>query len=166
MSVSLADVRTKIAGRLATVQGIGQVHDYFRAVTTMAELNDWFRRSGRLHFWCVSLAPSDAYVTVGKDGPGRFPSNYELAHYGFQIHGFYALDDANGSEKVFADIVERVIAAFRADKKLGDTVIDSGPLQWVEGGGPESMRMMPPGEGGALCHYARLALRVKVQTEP
>jgi hypothetical protein len=65
-----------------------------------------------------------------------------------------------------ADLVERVIAAFRADKKLATGqatfVIDSGPIQWVDG----QMRMMPPKDGGAVCHYARLSLRAREQTEP
>jgi hypothetical protein len=162
-ATGLAAVRERIRLTMAGVAGIGQVHKRVRAILDEAAVNSLALQGGRINVWFITLADGDPYITVNSKGePGRNPANHELADYAFVIHGWYAADDADNSEEAFTNLVEAVIAAFRADKKLGNTVIDSGPLQWAEGG----YRLMPPKEGGATCHYARLNLRVREQTEP
>ena len=155
-------VSDSILAVLQGVTGIGQVHDFFRLVTSEKGRNDNLVSEGRVHFWVVTNTPANAYITR------RFPASHSQATYGFEIHGFYAVKDADASEKAFRVIVERVIRAFEAgDKKLGNpSVIEAGPADWIEGGGPEADRTVPPGEGGVLCHYARLSLPVRVQVEP
>jgi hypothetical protein len=171
MSISLAQawarVFTVLSGVAGITGGVATVHDYFRTATDEAAQKTLFRgSSGRLHVWMVDLQDGDPYITVGPTGsPGRYPLNYEQAVYRFALYGWYAHNDAAASSKAWADQVEAVIAKFRADKKLtlGDPVtnppvIDSGPAQWAEGG----HRMF----GGVLCHFGRLLMPVKVQTEP
>lgn len=172
MSSGLANVRTAIFNTLSGVSGIAagaaQVHRYFRIARTDGEVKALLTVPGHLHVWMIALAGSDPYITVNSAGtPGRDPANTEHATYTFNLHGYYSVKDSVNSEETFVGIVEAVIAAFRADKKLQGTVIDSGPIQWVQGGGPPDGHVMfPRGEGGVLCHYARLSLSAHEQVEP
>lgn len=150
--MSLALVRTRIKNLVAGVTDVGKVHDYFRLATVEAEVQALFSTSGVLKVWFVSLADQDPYTVR------RLPANHELATYAFKVYGYQAVKDADGSEKTFADLVEDLIAAFRADKKLGDTVIEAGPLQWRQAGHRTF--------AGVLCHYAELDLSVLEQVEP
>lgn len=161
-----ATLRREIKRTLDGVAGIGPTFDHYRHITKESGIQASLVKSGRLHFWCLCLVPSNAVMAE------RFPASCEHSMYTYDIHGFYAFSQADESEKVFAGLVEGVIDAFRNNSKLRDpaaptvaTCIDSGPLQWIEGGGPEAWRMMPAGEGGSLCHYARLRLPVKVHSQ-
>jgi len=164
MSVSIAAARASIYARLsAAVGSVANVHDYTRMVTDEATRDVVCKKGGLFSFWYVSLADDNPFLTVNSRRiEGRNPINNEFGLYNFSLHGFYGWNDANATEKTFADIVESVVTAFRNDKKLGETVIDSGPIQWHDG----KPRMYPPGEGGVLCHYGRLDISVFVQTEP
>lgn len=150
--MSLASVRTEVKRVLDGATGIGRTHDYFRRIESDA---DWVTHgvtAGVGHVWFISLADDEPWLTK------RHPANHEIATYKVALYGYRVVDDANASEKSFATVVENVVAAFRADKKLGGTVIESGPLQWREGG----YRML----ANVLCHFVRLDLSVTEQTEP
>jgi hypothetical protein len=74
------------------------------------------------------------------------------------LRGYMALDDSAASEKTFDDLVEALIAAFRADDSLGGVVDsciigDIAGLQLDEAG--------PVMLAGVLCHGARLTLRTR-----
>lgn len=150
--MSLAGVRARIKGIVDGVAGVGRTHSYFRVVASDAEIASKLKASGKLHVWMVSLSDQNPYHTK------RHPANHEQGTYQYKVYGYYAVDDAAASEEVFSDLVEAVIAAFRADKTLGDTVIDSGPAQWSAGGYKTF--------AGVLCHYAELDLAVREQLEP
>lgn len=175
MGRTLAQVRASIKTTLdgsvppgggGNLAAVAKTHDYFRTMgnnATEIQRDALFVKNGVFHAWMVTLGDEDPFLTVNSKGEmGRNPANHEHGRYGFKLYGFYAVNDAAASEKTFQDIVESVVNAFRADKKLGDTVIDSGPLQWRQGG----YATLPPGEGGVLCHRAVLDLPVRVQTEP
>lgn len=167
--MSLVTVRAAIATVLGAVTGISgqaKVHDYFRMPKDPTEKDIEtiaIGPSGRPHVWMVTLAEADPFITVNQTGqPGRRISG-EDALYTFNLHGFYAHNDADASEKAWDVQLEAVLAAFRANKKLGlgFPFIEARPPQWVEGG----YRFFPK-EGGWLCHYARLVLVTKEQREP
>lgn len=166
--MSLSSVRTRIYTTLSAAVVLGQalsaqaqVHDYFRSVRTEADILSLLTKSGTLHGWMVSLGREGAFTTTRSDRrPGRDPMQ-EFALYRFALYGWYGVKDSAGTEKVWADIVEDIVDAFRADKKLNNTVIDSGPLQWEAGGGGEGCVLMPPGPNASvLCHFAKLSLVV------
>jgi hypothetical protein len=168
--ITLAQARARIftiVGGVAGIAGQAKVHDYLRWGLRDADLRALcVGPSNRLHVWMVSLYDADPHITLSASGaPGHTGLNYEQSRYQFAIHGWYAHNDADASEKAWTDQVAAVIAAFRADKKLtlGDPVanppvIDSGPAQWAEA----PFRKFT----GVLCHYGRLSLPVKVQTDP
>jgi hypothetical protein len=149
--VSLATVRASIKGVLVAASG-GKVHDYLRLIEAEKAIADELMVSKKLHAWCITLDESEPFSEK------RLPACHALADMAFVLHGWYAVDDSAASEKTWADLVEDVMDAYRADKKLGNTVIEAGPAQWREAGYRSYV--------GVLCHYARLTLSVRVQVEP
>jgi hypothetical protein len=109
-------------------------------------------QGGRLHFWAVVPASADSYVT------SRYPANHEHSTYAYDCHAFFAVKDGDSSEILYTAEVLAVIAGFRANKKLNNTVIDSGPPTWAE----NDFRMFM----NVLCHHGRLAIKAWEQTEP
>ena len=95
----------------------------------------------KLHVWQISLSDDAPYTEAARPA-----SRHALGTWKFSIHGHYGVDDENASEKAWAVLVELVLDAFRADKRLGNTVIDSGPPQWVAA----EYRQI----SSHLCHYA------------
>ncbi len=157
MSLGLNGVRTQIKNTLSGVTGItgggAMVHDYLRWTEGEADVKaDFVTAGGQLHTWMISLNLSDFYRTQ------RYPSNHEQSVYAFDVSGLLASKDSAATEKPFAGNVDSVFRAFRADRKLGNTVIESGPLVGAEGG----YRLFC----GVLCHFVRLVLTVREQTEP
>lgn len=153
LASEIANARTRIVTLLQGVSGIGQVHAYMRWVEDDASKASLFVSGGRLHVWMLSLGGQPAQLQ-------RFPANHTQGRLLFHVHGFYALDDSAATQTTFENLVAAVIDAFGADKKLSNSVIESGPAQWQaddEGG----HRVF----AGVLCHYARLALPVRVAVE-
>jgi hypothetical protein len=172
MSLSVATARLRVYTLLASVAGItggaAKVHDYFRFIDSEAARDlHCIGTSGKFHFWMVTLADGEPAVQLNaQNGLGDSGINYEKVRYTFNLLGYYAVDDATQSEKVWADQVEAVIAAFRASvhnpgqPKLGDPNVGYASVpQWLEGG----YRAFPPGDGGVTCHFARLQVVVRAQ---
>lgn len=152
MAQGIGAVRTSVAGVIAGVSGVGTVHNRMRLAALEAEVKALYVVGSVLKFWAVCLADDDPYIE------SRRPANHAHATYKYSLHGFWAVDDATSTEVTFAGHVEDVIEAFRANKKLGGTVMEAGPAQWRE----SQYRTF----AGVLCHYARLELAVLEQVEP
>lgn len=117
------------------------------------------------HVWMVTMAGANPHtITNSYWQPGR-GVNQEFGISTWHLYGYLASNDASATEKVWIDVVESVITAFRADKKLNGIVIECDPLEVIDGMGVDKMLMFPPGEGGALSHYAKCELRAKVKLE-
>lgn len=163
--MSLTTARAEVFKILSAALGTtAKVHNRQRYAAELVERDKLFKTAaGELHTWWVTTADDNPFLTVDSKGQeGRNPSNYEMGRYTFTLLGFMAMNDGKESELTFEATVEAVIAAFRANKRLNDTVIDSGPLQYRQGG----YITFPPGDGGTLCHQARLDLSVLEQREP
>jgi hypothetical protein len=160
--VTRAQIRAAIKTTLdAAVGSIAKTHDYFRNVKEPADIDACFVKSGLFHVWMVSGAPQSSFLTTTSSWiPGR-GAMQEFGFTTWNLHGYYGANDAAASEKTWEGIVDSVIDQFRADKKLGGVVIDSGPLQLQE----DLLRIFPNGENGVLCHYARCELVVRVKLE-
>lgn len=146
-----AALLAKVQG-VTGISGVAPVYDYWRHVTTDMELATLFKGASqsRLHFWCVTPGTAEVLPVWNLNGcdqanPARF-----------DIHGYYALDDANASEKAFHTVVWAVLDALLADKNLGGSVIGLDPLPvWQE----NDHRML----SGVLVHHARIAVSVRAQ---
>jgi hypothetical protein len=126
--MSLASWRAAVKAVLdgaSALSGV-PVYDYIRHVKDEAGIKALLVASERMHFWCVTAAQTDTLVVQ------RFPGNCDQGTYGLEVHGYYALKDADASEKAFLDsVAEPVFDALRAARHLtGD--VGSGPPQWVE----------------------------------
>jgi hypothetical protein len=160
VSSGLATVRTAIKTSSTRVTGIGATHDYLRGAAGHDRGRARRAHGGRrpFHCWFVGMADEQPYLTK------RFPATHEHSVYQFNLHGYLAVNDAAASEKTFAILVERIIAAFRAAKPglstaaFTNVVDEAGPMEWVESG----YRVF----AGVSCHYARLAFPTREQTEP
>jgi hypothetical protein len=153
--VSLATIRTSIAAKIAAVVGIAgvaPVHEYLRHATMADELKTLLvgANQERLHFWCVTPAQGNPLTIVQRMG-------CQDGIYRWEVHGFYALEDAVASEKTFLNIVEKVLDALRADLTLGNTVrpVEGAWPGWAE----NDHRMM----ASVLCHHVRLTTSYKQQ---
>lgn len=143
----IAPLRDRLKAILESVSGIGPVYDYQRHVESEAELKTLLVSGSRLHFWCVTLAPDEKFVEQ------RGAGNMSKAHVYFAIRGYYALNDANASEKTFIDLVEDVLDALRAQRGQGvNPWINQGPARWV---GPNHVSV-----ANVVCHHAELIVPV------
>lgn len=149
--MTLNGVRTALAGVLATVPGIGRVHDYLRAITHETTRTDFLMSGGRLHAWMVTLSDDEPYRE------NRAPSNCARADVVLSVYGWYALADADASEKAFATVLQAALDTLRENKTLGGTVIEAGPAAVREFG----HRMY----ANVACHYVRLDVPIRAQVE-
>ena len=140
--MSLADIRTEYKNILSGVPNIGVVHDYERWSadwgTFLAQFKD--PSTGKLLGWTITREKSPESFGAG--------SSYERSHV-MVIRGYMGLQDVDGSEKTFQDLIETVCDTFRPKTTL------NGKVQQVEA--PLQLdvvdaRML----GAALCHYCEL----------
>lgn len=150
--VGIDGIRTKLAAVVATVSAAGAVHARMRLAAAEAEVKSLFASGGAIKFWAISLADDNPY------SERRNPARHAIGTYRFSLHGFLAVDDSAATEATFAVTVEQVLSAFRNDKKLGNSVIESGPAEWKE----SAYRTF----AGVLVHYARVEIAVVEQVEP
>lgn len=153
---AIATVRAAIKAKIETVPSVGRVYGRRRLVEKDTEMKELLITSdGKLLFWFVSLARDAPY------NQKRLGSSQTQATYRFQVEAFLKFNDGDNSEELFDNLVEDVIEAFEADEKLGDILIEGGPLNWEA----DELAFYPR-DGGVLCHYARLIFPARVQTRP
>jgi len=148
---ALADVRAAIKSTLEGVSGIGVVHDYERYASQQGTFRALYHSAahGQIRGWNFRrVARAERSPATGR----------HVVTARWQIRGYMALDDSAATEKTFDDLVEGVVAAFRADDTLGgvvDTLIvgDTAGAQLEEAG--------PVMLAGVLCHGARLGLQTR-----
>ena len=153
---TLAQIRAAIVAKLSGVAGIGVVNDFERYAREASKFKTFYQASptARLLGWHVrNVATRELLVDTGR----------HLVDHTWNLRGFMAIDDADGSEKLLDDLVELARDAFRLDDTLGGTVsscntgrdeeiglqkIDSGPVMFA----------------GVLCHSVRLKLTTRDYT--
>lgn len=149
----ISPIRTALKTLVSGVAGIGNVYDFMRHPVTEAEVKSLFVTTGatpRLHYWCVTLAPEEKFVEDDIVGGSH-------AWVTFVIRGYYALADADASEKTFIDLAEDVLDALRTNKTLSGTAIRMGSRRW---GGPTHVEVV-----GTLCHYAEIVVPIFTAVE-
>jgi hypothetical protein len=149
----LSDLRARLATVMAGVAGIGQVHDYFRRAQHEAEIQALFQSSGRLHVWFVTLGDDTPYTERRKGGV------CSEATVRYALHGYFALEDADASEKEFEVVLQAVLTALRSDPYLGlsDVVIEAAP--------PAVSVLGHAKFADVLCHYARVDMSIRAHLE-
>ncbi len=157
LATDLATVRAAIKTRLEVVTGF-TVYDYLRNINDEATLKAIALDAGdpaRIHFWQFGLAQEMPF-----EGH-RYAAGETRVRAKWELHGYYAVNDADATEKTFDTEAAAVFDAFEANKKLTtggvDLTVETGPAQRQQGG-----HVM---FGTVLCHYARMSLLTVLSLE-
>lgn len=145
-------IRDAIVSALRRVDGIGTVHDRERYAARQEDFRRLYMdEAGIVKGWFVALdARAESRPALGRHN----------VTYRWRLHGYRSFDDEVRSEILFAQALEAVAAALRADDTLGGTVFDiSAPS------GDETGLQIDTVEAvmfaGVLCHQARCRLTTR-----
>ena len=143
--MSLANNIQAIQTILEGVTGVENVYDTVRNWQTEKQFRDGAATaSSGIQFWFLTREAS-----AGEDLGPRFTAR----RHTIALHGYTAVSDATASEKTFQALVESVVAALGADRKLNQTARHSGPAQVRA----VDFRIV----SNVLCHHAEIALVVE-----
>ena len=145
--MSLSAIRTQLKTVVAALANIGIVHDYERWAAEWSKVLETFKTTiggeDRIQAWTVTREATPATLV---------DMECDRRSHTMVIRGYRALDDTEGSEKQFQDLIETVCTALRGQRlgKLGGTVANLKPPQvrLVE------HRLLGP----VLCHYAEVTI--------
>lgn len=142
--MSEAAIRAQIKTTLEAVSGIGVVHNRRRYSKSAARWLKLMTKEGAVNGW----------TTHRKNTPTIQANNAQVERqYYYEIFGIYELDDVNDSQAEFDAIIEAIFAAFKADRSLSGTALDSDLLDVVDVDEEEYERQ--------LYHVCELGLVVK-----
>ncbi len=135
-------IRAGIKAALAGVTGIGQVHDYERWSVDPAKFLSLFQDSAskRIFGWEITRTG----VKVEKP-----TQKFKVTHT-FVLKGYYGVQDAAASEKLFNSVIEAIVLKFISNTLAGTQGIVVPQVGTIE------FRMF----GNVLCHYAEIKLDV------
>jgi hypothetical protein len=144
-TMALAENISAIRAILQGVAGVANVYDTVRNWQSDRQFRDGARTAGGgVQFWFLTREASEAEDL----GPRLTVRRHTVA-----LHGYAGVNDANDSEKAFQTLIESVVEALVADRKLSQTARHSGPAQVRA----VDFRII----NGVLCHHAELALVVE-----
>jgi hypothetical protein len=143
--MALADNITAIRTILEAVTGVENVYGTVRNWQSDKQFRDGARTgSGGIQFWFLTRE-----ATAAEDlGPRLTTRKHTIA-----LHGYAGVNDASASEQSFQALIENVVEALGADRKLGATARHSGPAEVRA----VDFRII----NGVLCHHAEVALMVE-----
>ena len=153
--MSHAAIRDALAALFAAVPAVGQVHNrerYLREETKFRELYLYTPLGGSKQvrgWWLRRTATAERSLGVGRT----------LEVHTWQLRGYMALNDEEGSELAFDALIEALRDAYRADPTLGG-VCEQSPL--ADGDNADGLQLLdsaPVLFCGVLCHSALLELR-------
>lgn len=147
--MSWTAIRDQVQSTLAGVAGIGQVHNYQRYVTDRTAFESLFVSGGVINAWLHTRRGTEGLRQTNRDTVRR---------HTWEILGYYGLNDSAQSELTFQALLEAIEAAFRTDVSLGGTAEYVEAIDIQE---PVGHVMLPPGDGGFLCHFAVLRLVIQ-----
>lgn len=157
-ALDVAPIRAAIAAKLASVAGIGNVHNRERFANKASDLIAMYKSGAqvgdRVLGWFVSYARKrEFYLDIHR----------WIADTEWRIGGYMSLDDADASELKLAHLTDKVADAFRDDDALG---LGAGYTQIVpERGNQRGLQVEEIDHvlfAGVLCHRVRCSLVVRV----
>lgn len=104
--------RVALAAALATVPGIGVIHEYRRIIRDEQSARVHLFDGTRINGWMIAPAGSNTAINVrnpGFQGIGTQGGGQVLTTFQFQIEAYYGLDDPGASEKTFMDLAWGVV---------------------------------------------------------
>jgi hypothetical protein len=150
---TLEEVRAEIVARIASVPNVGVVHDHEPYAADMGSLRNFY----------VSEIGGEALMQgwfVRRTARERVAESKERRAITeeWQIRGYRALSEDNGSEKAFDALIEAISARFDADDYVVDLWLDTQAAEVV---GVQLLESKPVMFAGVLCHCAEMRLYTK-----
>jgi len=140
-----------IAGRLSTVEGIGNIHEYFRYTEGEAEAQNIYynETTETINCWMITRRKIDDKQLSGLQN--------EEVHY-IEIEGWVQMEDVERSEIGFQELIDLIRAKFTPQDDLDET-------STVEIHRP----ILAPTIGhekiiGVYCHHVILSMEIQILT--
>lgn len=163
MAFTPAGCRAALAAVLATVPGIGVVHQRRRIVRNEQDAKTHLFDGTRINGWMISPAASNTAISernpgfnaIGVSGGGRILTTLQ-----WQIEGYYGIDDVAGSETTFSDLAFTVAMTIN---KIGLLNISGITHQLPADIEQQGYAMFA---GLLLLHYCRIGVGFRGQVQP
>ena|SRR6266705_2555268 len=142
----LDDVINEMKSIMDSVDEVGIVHPYRRAVSSEADVIRLFKdeNTGQIRAWDITretTAENDRTVGATED-----------LHL-IVVRGYMSVKDADATETDFQNLIEAIRAKFRVNRNLNGKVIETMPMQ---------VRIVSAATlAGVLCHYCELTKQVQ-----
>ena len=145
-----ANIRAAIKAVIDAVVDIGTVNDYERYAKKQPDFENFYRAKigtvNQIRGWNIRR------LSRREQSPDR---GRWVVVINWRVQGYMSLEDSTASEKVFDNLVEQLVDAFRVDDTLGDvvdsTIVGQDAGLQIEDSGPVMF-------GSVLCHSARCRL--------
>ncbi len=151
--MALSTIREQIKVILASVSGIGVVHEYERFSDTWTKFLDLFKdENDKINGWTISRKSSSQTEFAQGNDLGRL--------HRFILTGFYGLQDGQATELKFQDLIEAIVTKFNSYNNLNGTCFSISPEPGETSGIQVDIvenRII----GNFLCHYTELSLYVQ-----
>lgn len=165
--MTTAGQRAALAALLATVPGIGVVHDYRRIIRDENAIRQLLvptgNAEGQVNAWMIY--PAGASTTVTERNPGHHGKGVKgggnvLTTMQWQIDFYHFIDDAAGTEKTAFDLAWAVADELNAYGQINiDGIVHQLPAD------VEQFGFIMLGNF-ALYHYARIGVAFQGRTRP
>lgn len=141
-------IRDNAVTLISAIDGIGNVYGYMRYTPSADDFKARFYATingvASVRAWVVTL--SGMTIDVGTFDDWDVTAT-------LTAEGWLSLKDTDATEQTFIGLCQQVLMTLANEQQFGSSaVIDDGRVT-LEG---PSLVMFPPGDGGALCHYARI----------
>lgn len=142
----VSNIRDAIKTIMETVPDIGVVHTFERFAKRSSEFKAFYQYEDQIRGWYIRRLKTPA----SSGGIGLYDETYT-----WQIRGFMSLADEAQTERVFDELIESLVQAFRNYDTLNDTVTTSIVSNQA---GLQVERVGHVMLAGVLCHEAVLSL--------
>jgi hypothetical protein len=141
--MSYAVIRSELKTLLEAIPDVQIVHDHLRWTNKREEILSFYGTSGVLSAWEFTRVRNAR-------GQQALPNRFRSRHF-MRIKGYYALADSKESEKVFQDLLDRVLDTLQLSANLNG----------------KATLLLPPDaaidhqmKGNTLVHRAEIALEI------
>lgn len=154
---TLAQIAAQIKVVMLTVTGTRPVHDYERLGRNNQEFINLYKDPTTSRLWghCFfreSTRERDNDVALVR-----------ILHR-WRFYSFISIDDADASQKLLENELESLAAAFRANRRLNNTVVDVKDMEDERGlSGLQVERIEPVMFAGVLCFRATWSLTTETE---
>jgi hypothetical protein len=152
--MGFATFRDEVKTTLEAVNGIGRVYDTMRLLTHWEKFKQDAVKDGRVNIWEITRLTMEEDLETPQGQSGVEPCFRDLHLIG--IIGHFSVDDKKKSEKVFQDLIDAIVAAFRVNNTLGAQTLIPAQAQ-VPSIGHEMF-------ASVLCHAVQITFLARERT--